>query len=170
MNNLQQSKSVGRLFEAMPIQNLNGVPSPARIIRHNNHHRANMTTLETDLGKSINRIYKEKLGIKSMSKISQSMSSRTPREERKELTKERVPLEVRPLYEIPDMHKANSRNQKLERCVTAPTLQTIQQVQTQKQEERKFDEAPRPPKAPCKQRSNCCEIVQNQTNKKSLSR
>lgn len=73
-NKLHQSKSVERLPGTGDLRchNLQGNRSPDMPVRHNNHHRTNMTTIDTEFGKNLNNIYKEKLGIRPISKISAS--------------------------------------------------------------------------------------------------
>ena len=177
-NNLYQSKSVGRLTDGLHFHNLKGSRSPSRPVRNNNHHRTNMTTLETEMCKNINQIYKERIGMRDAPK--EPATECKPKMSKApypvNITQQNIYEEVGPStpqkmsnYEYP-----KSRNKQLERCVTAPTLQTVQQVQREEAEDNHAQELPgKPPRIPCKQRSTCCEILREQqqrTDKKSLSR
>ena len=168
-NRLNQSKSVGRLNEGLHFQSFQGANSPIRPMRNNNHHRTNMTTIDNDMCKNINEIYREKFGMRSMSTM-KSSRPKTPQSKAPQTkTPQKQTLDNRVTLENDNMavaksdtkhmnENAHSRNQKLERCVTAPTLHTLDNgSEDRKQTNTKRDEAPqqKPPRVPCRQRSDC---------------
>lgn len=150
-NALHQSKSVGRLRDNQNILNLHHNEKPARPVRHNNHHRANMTTIETDLCKNINEIYKEKLGmaqtpnranLECKSKLIQKHGSRIDENRNMIAAGKPTPLKVN------NFESPQSTNKTLERCVTAPVLQTVNQVEQREENEAQELPAHKPPKIP----------------------
>lgn len=152
-NMLHQSKSVGRLPVQREINEL-----PPRPSRQANQLRTNMTTIESDLGKNINQIYKEKIGGRQKNKLSASLNNSTF--DRSNGQKQ-LPIagELRPAgkpspLRLIKVDNLGTRNQTLERCVTAPTLMTVEQVD--QKENLALDEPHNraSPKKLCKQRSD----------------
>lgn len=74
-NQLQQSKSVERIPKDLRYTYINESKSPVRPVRSNNNHKANMTTIDTEFGRTISDIYKDRLGIGQYKQIQPTQSS-----------------------------------------------------------------------------------------------
>lgn len=167
-NKLEQSKSVERLKENRDIENMSS-PFEKKIASYKPRTkvRTNMTSMENDLGAHINKIYKEKLGMGSSSGVQSINSECKPKNPgKKHFADENKSIEGKP-PSTPKRKKmygnGYSRNNGLERCVTAPTLHTLAQLD---RETREVNEIPskgtqlkgtpskKPPMIPCRQRSN----------------
>ena len=163
-NQLHQSKSVDKIPKEMPFQYSKNSKSPSRPVRSNNNHIANMTTMETDLAKNINKFYKDKINNNSIKPMVSSklwlrsnngtFEHPSPDSEKKELDNSQFKSKYS------SKGNGNSRNKTLDRWVTAPTLPTQreldrQNVQTAQQQEN----SRKPPRMPCKQRSNWWEVL-----------
>jgi hypothetical protein len=114
-NKLHQSKSVEHLNDELRFNCLTGSKSPQRPVPKNNHNRTNMTTIDTALGKNINEIYKQKIGMsKSNKRDSTSTYERRQGVSRDRIEvitpKNKIPMVVNPFEADP-----YSRNSKLGR-------------------------------------------------------
>ena len=178
-NKLHQSKSVDRLPNELPFEYSKYSKSPPRPVRSNNNHIANMTTIDTDLTKNINKIYKDKIShvpAKEMSfsrLVIKGNNENNKQQNQYEESEKSEHNQSKP--KIISKINGNSRNKTLDRWVTAPTLTTQRDFERKENEDDNQQEInKKPPRMPCKQRSNCWEILNEVeyplVNKKKLSR
>jgi len=135
----------------------------------------NMTTLQNDLGKNINKIYNEKLGMNKQLKNS-DIECKTGSRKRKGLKNEKFKnFLAQDSSRTPQKsdYKYKSRNKELERWVTAPTLQIegTEELGMEDKEAIEIKNIQKPPKIPCRQGSNWCELLKEELrNRNKTSR
>ena len=163
MNQLQQSKSVERLPQNLHYNYVNESKSPIRPVRSNNNNKANMTTIDTELGRTISNIYKQKLGIGEFKQTppvySQPNIESIGNEQKidnKELNEKKSRIEPQKVTASNNW----TRNKTLDRWVTSPNF-LIQKELEHANDEDVYDEETfkKPLKMPWKQRSDCWEIL-----------